>query len=449
MSRPVLAALSLFAVFAPRHAHADAAAAKAPASAECERENTALGRAACSLSAQLAGHSVGPLVVAAAAAGDARVALPTRLTQKLAELVATRLGSGAQVSTQALSLADARRQASSARGLVYLSVALYRDRLDVSGDAFAGAGHFWQRVRSPGLHLAAHAFSSSPLDPELRALFPPIPLVVTRIDKATLADRDLVAVACGDLRGDGSSEIVVLGRRRIQVGRLEHGHFAARASLNWADLSAVAPSPLREPIGACALPEPGRLRVGLSDRADALELSGNLSVEQRWHGAMPWPGGGCTRRAGLGYDGQVRACPGTPFTAGADFTFAVDAFASRALPSAGGQMHTLKVARAVGADEALVLDSLRAAVKLPSVGAQLAIGDLDDDGLPEIVSSSPTLDRKADQLVVRTLSDNGQLRERLRVPVPSGIDALAVCPAEGQTMAPLVAATGDGIWVIR
>ena len=48
--------------------------------------------------------------------------------------------------------------------------------------------------------------------------------------------------------------------------------------------------------------------------------------------------------------------------------------------------------------------------------AQLAVGDLDDDGLPEIVSSAPSLERKADQLVVRTLSDNGQLRERLRVP---------------------------------
>ena len=148
MSRPVLAALSLFAVLVPRHAHADATSTKAPPSAECERESTALGRAACALGAELAGQSAGPLVVAAAAAGDARVALPARLTQKLAELVAARFGPGVQVSTQALSLADARHQASSARGLVYLSVALYRDRLDVSGDAFAGAGHFWQRVRS-------------------------------------------------------------------------------------------------------------------------------------------------------------------------------------------------------------------------------------------------------------------------------------------------------------
>jgi hypothetical protein len=164
---------------------------------------------------------------------------------------------------------------------------------------------------------------------------------------------------------------------------------------------------------------------------------------------MPWPGGGCTRRSGLGYEGQTRACPESPFSAPVDFAATVDAFASRLLSAANGQTHTLKVARPIGGDAARALDSLHAEVSVPGVGAQLAIGDLDEDGLPEIVSSSPSFDRHADQLVVRTLSDNGQLRERLRIPVPSGIDALAICPGDGRAMAPLVAATGDGIWVIR
>src|SRR5450432_260429 len=362
MSRRVIAAFGLLAALVQRRAEADSSVPTAPAGAECERESTALGRSACTLSLALTGHTDGPLVVAAAAPGDARVAVPTRITQKLAELVAARLGPGAQVSPQALSLADARRQASPARGLVYLAVSLYRERLDVSADAFAGAGHFWQRVRAPGFHLAAHTFATSPLDPELRALFPPIPLVVTRVDKATLADHDIVALACGDVRGDGSSEILTVGRRRIQVGRLEHGHFAARASLNWADFSAVATSPLREPIAACSLPEPGQLWAGLSDRADTLELSGTLSVEHKWHGVMPWPGGGCTERAGLGYDGVVRACPDASAGTLADFATTVDAFASRSLSNSSGQSHTLKLARPVGADVARALDSLHAEI---------------------------------------------------------------------------------------
>ncbi len=82
-------------------------------------------------------------------------------------------------------------------------------------------------------------------------------------------------------------------------------------------------------------------------------------------------------------------------------------------------------------------------------GAEVVVGDLDEDGLPEIVSSSASLDRRADQLLVRTLTDNGQLRERLRIPVPSGIDSLAICPSDGRAMAPLALATGDGIWLIR
>jgi hypothetical protein len=240
-----------------------------------------------------------------------------------------------------------------------------------------------------------------------------------------------------------------VGRRRVQVGRLEHGRFAARASLNWAENSAIAGNPLREPVAASAVPEPGRLWVGLSDRADALDLSGALHVEHKWHALMPWPGAGCTRRSGIGYEGKARACPGSSPTPEVDFGIAVDAFDSRALTDRSGQVHTLRVARPVGADFARALDSLQPEVIVPNVGAQLAVGDLDEDGLPEIVSSSASLDRRADQLLVRTLTDNGQLRERLRIPVPSGIDALAICPSDGRAMAPLALATGDGIWLIR
>jgi hypothetical protein len=197
------------------------------------------------------------------------------------------------------------------------------------------------------------------------------------------------------------------------------------------------------------VPEPGKLWVGSSDRADGLALSGALQVEHKWHGLMPWPGGGCTRRLGLGYAGLAQACPGSSPMTKVDFATPLDAFSSRLLDDHSGQVHALRVARAVGSDTARVLSSLHPEVSIPNVGAQLAVGDLDEDGLPEIVSSTPTLDRRADQLVVRTLTDNGQLRERLRIPVPSGIDALAICPGDGRAMAPLLLATGDGIWVIR
>jgi len=449
MPRRIFGLLVLLATLASSRLQAAPETVKSSANAACDRESTAIGRCACSLAGSLSGQADSALIVAAAAPGDERVSLPASVSERLAQLVAAKLGASAQPAKQPLTLAQAEQAASSARGLIYLSVSLYRDRLDISADVYTGAGRFWQRVRSPGLKLKGHAFATSALDPELRALFPAIPLVVSRVDKAQTTERDILALACGDVRGDGSSEIAAVGRRRVQVGRFERGRFTARASLNWADASAVAASPLREPIAACTVPEPGRLWVGVSDRADTLELSGSLRVEHKWHAVMPWPGAGCTRRSGLGYDGKARACPGSSPAPEVDFGTPVDAFASRALTNRGGQVHTLRVARAVGADFARALDSLHPEVIVPNVGAQVAVGDLDEDGLPEIVSSSPSLDRHSDQLLVRTLSENGQLRERLRVPVPSGIDALAICPSDGRAMAPLALATGDGIWLIR
>ncbi|HEY0462878.1 MAG TPA: hypothetical protein VGC79_01660 [Polyangiaceae bacterium] len=449
MSRRSFGFLVLFTTLMTGRVRAEQEPLKSAPNVSCDLESTAIGRSACRLAGSLSGQADSALVVAASAAGDERVALPAAVSQRLAQLVAAKLGAAAQASKEPLTLAQAQHAASSARGLIYLSVSLYRDRLDVSADVFAGAGRFWQRVKSPGLKLKAHAFATTALDAELRALFPAIPLVVSRVDKAQTAERDILALACGDLRGDGSSEIAAVGRRRVQVGRLEHGRFAARASLNWADSSAIAASPLREPIAISTVPEPGRLWVGSSDRADTLDLSSTLRVEHKWHALMPWPGAGCTRRKGLGYEGKARACPGSSPTPEVDFGAPVDAFDSRALTDHSGRVHTLRVARAVGADFARALDSLHPEVLVPNVGAQVAVGDLDEDGLPEIVSSSPSLDRRADQLLVRTITDNGQLRERLRIPVPSGIDALAICPSDGRAMAPLALATGDWIWLIQ
>jgi len=443
MTRRALVALSLAFALLPEPARADATAA-AP---ECEREPTALARAACSSSAALVGHADGVSVVAAAVPGDNGVQPPALFTEHLAELVATRLGHDARATKEALPLATAQQRARSAFGLVYLTVSVHRDRLEVSTDDYVRAGHFWQRVQHPGLTLRSHSLTSTPLDADLRALFPPIPLRVTRIDTAPAPDRDIVALACGDVRGDGSREIAAVGRRRISVGKVEAGRFVTRAALNWADFSGIAASPLREAVGACSVVESGRLLVGISDRADALELSSALAVTHKWHGLMPWPGGGCTRRAELGYEGQARACSGSAGTPLIDFGGTVDAFAGQPVTSQTPR-HALFVARTVGSDVAHARDGEHD-VTLPNAGAQLAIGDLDADGALEIVSSSATSDRRSDELTVRSWESNGTVRDRFRVPVPTGVDALAVCPSDSVHMAPIVAVSGDRIWVIQ
>ncbi len=82
------------------------------------------------------------------------------------------------------------------------------------------------------------------------------------------------------------------------------------------------------------------------------------------------------------------------------------------------------------------------------VGAQLALGDADSDGSPELAYSLDTLDASKDRLTLVTLEGN-KLTPRFELPAPS-ISAIAICSQrEGPGMAPIVVATGDELWLIR
>jgi hypothetical protein len=83
------------------------------------------------------------------------------------------------------------------------------------------------------------------------------------------------------------------------------------------------------------------------------------------------------------------------------------------------------------------------------VGAGLAVGDLDGDGQPEVLSSAPTLNPASDALRVRTWLDDGSVVDRYTLPVPGGIRALAICPAESAGLRPVVVATTTELWVVR
>jgi hypothetical protein len=81
-------------------------------------------------------------------------------------------------------------------------------------------------------------------------------------------------------------------------------------------------------------------------------------------------------------------------------------------------------------------------------GAQLALGDADSDGNPELAYSADTFDAVKDRLTLVTL-DGSKLTRRFELPA-AGISAVAICARrEGPGMAPLVLATGDELWLIR
>jgi hypothetical protein len=100
-------------------------------------------------------------------------------------------------------------------------------------------------------------------------------------------------------------------------------------------------------------------------------------------------------------------------------------------------------------DTLLAIDGNRRA-ELKGSGAEIAVGDLDGDGDPEIATSANALAAKDDSVTVRTWRSDGSLVERFKLPVPSGVHALAICKAREETgFLPLVVASGEGLWVVR
>jgi hypothetical protein len=125
-----------------------------------------------------------------------------------------------------------------------------------------------------------------------------------------------------------------------------------------------------------------------------------------------------------------------------------DAVAGAVIVGRDGQSRLVRAGRLVGTSAASVSEGrLRASVE--PVGAQLAVGDLDGDGTAELVSSLDTRDPKLDAVVVHSLVQKQPASERLRLAVPTGVRALAVCPPRAAAMSPVVVATGDSVWIIR
>jgi hypothetical protein len=83
---------------------------------------------------------------------------------------------------------------------------------------------------------------------------------------------------------------------------------------------------------------------------------------------------------------------------------------------------------------------------MESVGAQLALVDLDLDGVPELVTTS---ELSPDVLLVSSVARSGQLTPRLRFPARDGVRAVGVCPPEQKGAPGLVAVVGSEVWLVR
>jgi hypothetical protein len=447
----------------------------APPPAPTRPERAALARVAADLVRDLKGAPARVLIAGGPLVTDIPAPRAAQLVALLASQIAGRRGAGAHVRAEPTALAAARAAAASDSALIYLSVEVAEGKLRVSADVYPVPRSVWSRVRDPEPGPVAHAFAQASIDAELRSFLTPIPLVAAHVDRARNFEGDVVALACGDLAHDGGIEIIAVSRRRVTALRLREGRVIPRASRNWPDLAPVAPAPLREPIGFATLIEPGLVPlpkgapplgadgalpafvdVGLTDRGRSVRLDGALQVAASFLG-IAVPDGettACTRLPALTITGAIGPCSaGDPPPYGPTIGGQYDAFASARLVTPRGEPFTVWAGRERGVLE--VRDDSGRKLGVEVTGAQLAVGDLDQDGDPEILSSLDTLNPLDDAVVVRSWARTstgplaGRFKEIMRIPAAAGVRALAVCPPDGPGRAPFVVATADEVWVVR
>jgi hypothetical protein len=404
------------------------AAPPTPTGGECARgSGPALGEMACEIQRSLGERAKRSLVVALRPTGDGALAPRPELGVRLAELVAGSLGREASGWPTAEPPERITALPWRARPLVVLRVHVEGERVRVTADWFTTYPRLWQRARGEKLGPNAHAVAERGIDGEVRAFLPRIPLAVTKVHRATGSDPDVVALACGDVDRDGSLELAMVGRRRIALGRVVDGAFRPFVSRALAELAPVAPAPFREPIASAWVAEPGVLEVGTTDRVRALRLDGKLEKLRELDVRLPWPGGGGLTTSEIGD--------------------AIDAVAGATVVTRSGEARRVRAARRP--DGTVTLSDGKRSVELERQGAQLAVGDVDGDGEPELVASLDTLDAASDALVVYSWHEGRKPVERLRIPAPGGVRALALCPPRATQMAQIAAAVGDALWVIQ
>ncbi|WP_437754246.1 hypothetical protein [Sorangium sp. So ce1389] len=460
----LLALLALARPAAAQPSPPPAAAPPRPAAPAPRPPRPAVARAVDALARSLEPVTGRALVAAAPLVSDAPAPRGAQLAAALAAQLAGKLGAAARAQKDPIPLPLAREAARDDGALVHLAVEIAAGRLRVTADVYPVPRTVWARIRDPEPGPIAHGYAEVPIDAEIRSFLAPIPLVAARVDRAKNFEGDVVALACGDLDADGSLEILSVSRRRVTTLRLRGGRVVPLSSRSWPDVVAVHPSPLREPLAFATLvererdgePSPPYADVGLTDRARSIRFDGKLQALAELPGlAVPDAGGSaCTATWGPLLTGPLGPCASAdPPPATAALAGRYDALASARLLSARGEPFTVWATRERGAVE--LRDSAGRRRPVGSAGAQLAIGDLDQDGQPELLASLDVLDPLEDAVVVWSwrrregAPDRAALEEILRLPAPAGVRALAVCPPDGAGRAPFAVATADEIWVVR
>ncbi len=385
------------------------------------------------------------IVVAAPLVSDQPAPKGDEIATRIAALTAGKIGGSARPHGQTAQLGIARAIAGKGGALVFVQVEISKGDVRATVDVYPAMKNAWDRIRNPSPAPTGHAFASAKIDAEVRAFLPSVALEQASVHKAKHAEGDVLAVACGDF-GNGV-ELALVSRARVAVGRIRGDAFAVEHFAPWSALSTRSPAPLREPIGSATFSN-GQLYAATTDRA-GVSLSGELAVRSALDGfpvatgdgvacvssdagasALTGPAVSCTDR---GDAAEILTIPTARF----------DAVAVATLVSRDGRERPIAAAREPSGklhvrfgDTSRIVDG---------AGAQVVVGDLDQDGVAEIVTTSDGPDD-----FVRVSSWGAtDMKLRRQIAAPAGVRALAICPAEDRGVPALVAVVGGEIWIVR
>jgi hypothetical protein len=425
-------------------------------------KQAAIGHLATDVAQALGQVPAGAVVVASPIASDVPAPKGDELAVRIAAQIAGRLGN-ARAHPQAASLAAARGLSGRAASLVHVQLEIKQGTIRATADLYPVVSNGWERLRNPVPGPRAHAFASVALDAEVRSFMAPVPLEKAEIHKAKHDETDVVAIGCGDVDQDGGLELVLVSRTRVLIGKLRGGKLVATKTTSWGNLASRTPVPLREPIASVVVSprtRPGEIFLGSTDRG-SIVVDAAL-VTKRVLTGIPIAGADgdacAVPSADSGsFDGNAVVCTvptkGEPAAAFPAPAARYDAIAAFELVGKDGSIAAVVAAREPTGklrlrrtEQAAAAGAKPLEATVDGVGAQVAIGDLDLDGTPEIVTTSEGAD---DVLAVTTWNTKGTLLPRLRVPAKDGVRAVAVCPPEDKGVPAVVAVVGSEVWLVR
>jgi hypothetical protein len=357
-------------------------------------------------------------------------AFATRLTLLLSNATTTRDGG----------IATGPNPQPGSDAVLLLEPQLHGTSIQVNATLIGKRAGVWARLRGATHQVLAHAFASRPLDTELLSYLPSLPLVRPTVAMYPSPIAQINAIACGDIDADGALDVAISNRRDVAIGNLETNGFVPARIATLSSLSEVAPAPLREPLAALWI-NGLSLEASTTDRRHWLKLDNTLAPlvkrANQW-GVAP---GLCVAREAnaptFTFDCEVP--PKLQDSTSTSFDRVV----------AHGDTNEKRVlAWRDPITTTLTIQTPTRTWTLPHRGAQTAIGDLNRDGILEVLSTNPSLVRSEDLIAAHSLPDEAKAPIPMwELPIATGVDALAICPVDGPTQSAIVFASNGHVGV--